>query len=306
MKHFLVLLSFLCCFTIAFSPAKSQIQAQTTSNSKLLIDFIKQIENIDKNKKVIRQNQTNWFPELFFKENRHPLNIEEIKESYPQLVKENNSSDVYLVDSVYTSDWDAGMQEWEKSRKITYKYNEQGTAIDLTYSYWFSEAWHDNNRYIFTYNEAGNCTDGLFIFWDENNEVWKNILLVTYSYDNNNLLVKRNVYTWNSSIDDWASNNQVQYNYNESGNPLEEIWYNWNSEINAYYLSSGVFYSYNAENQLISKERSRWNASQEVWKDSLRYQYSYDENGNQVEETLQKWNAVTNNWEWKSDRKSVV
>jgi hypothetical protein len=204
-----------------------------------------------------------------------------------------------VVDSTYTYNWNADLQEWDTIVFIKgyYTYNERGKETGYTEIVFDGEKWSNSSRTFSNYDENGNLIEFVSQNWNTNEDEgnWQDSYRYIYKYNNTNQNTGISFQEWNEEqqtlVDSW--NSILEYN-NEGLNSryIRQIWDKTNQTWNNYWQ---YYNEYHNSGLIQNYLEQTWNTNELEWVNKLRKTYNYNEI-NLLTSSATEINSYNNSW----------
>lgn len=200
--------------------------------------------------------------------------------------------------------------QWVKTKRRVYEYNQQGEMLSETDENWVSDKWVPQRRTLYYYEQNKKIyvdevyssdqweknyrkteifdDDGFHIGylsekWDGND--WVPDYRNTYILDMNKNIVQSIFEKWQDNK--WVNMYKDISTYDDKGNVTSIINQNWENE--EWVDKFKGFYTYDDEGNELSYQSQYWNG--EDWENSYRYNCTYTSFGEILEKIEQLWNV---------------
>jgi hypothetical protein len=273
MKKSIILL--LCgLFIVQVSFGQNALQAQ---NNILIKDILQKIQNNDllpvslkyftKKKKsqqtkgVVKQRLDSTINQAI-----EPF-LEGERSKSMFLFNENAKNTVMLSQT-----WDTTKHQWKNNTKNEYEFNQAGYLIRDISQNWNPNlnVWEKEEKIEYTYIDF-NLSEEHTTLWDEEVEIWLDLSVKSYAYDDSGRPAEMIYKTWSNY--QWVNNTQDIYQYKED--KLEVLYHNQWVESEWRNQQKDI-YTYDTEGKPITVLTKMWNINDTTWEDQIRFTFTYD------------------------------
>ncbi len=199
---------------------------------------------------------------------------------------------------------DSSVSEQDKQ---TYTYNSEGKLVERK---WFSKDmdgnWKPNYRKQFS--EEPNLLQEIYSQYNTSEEAWEYYNKNENIYNDSNLIIETNHYSWQPNLSIWLLDGQMEYIYDENGNNTEFTVHVWegltsypyyqkessysdqhvliqsiekinNPEFNQLVNMRRIVKSVNAEGHIENSLTTLWNSETETWENRALSDFIYNNQG---------------------------
>lgn len=165
------------------------------------------------------------------------------------------------------------------SRRILI-YDEFGRVTESTYGYYLSDTYRHSIKEKFTYTTFDSLATYHSMIWNDSlgiNGEWDNAMFVTYIYNNNKKLIRKEKQFSPLDIQDWKNNRKTTYEYLDNSYLVtkESIEF-YNSDTDIWEPYQTYTFTYNQNQQLTEKVSEYSDNNGQTWYYTSRNLYNYD------------------------------
>ena len=199
--------------------------------------------------------------------------------------------------------WDNSYQIWFKDFKDSTEYDDMGNVT--RYTLWIGDGnneWKPDWTSVSEYDENGSLVVETDSYWVDDQEDWRYDKKREYIYEEG-FLVTSYVYLWMVTDNEWVLNEKSEYTYDTNGNQTLVITYFLNNN-DVWIKNKKTVSVYDDENRVTLDESSQWNNTSEEWIYDTKKEYIYDDNDNVLSIAFYNWDEESDSWvgSYKKDR----
>jgi hypothetical protein len=210
------------------------------------------------------------------------------------------ASQVQIVDSSLTQQWDQSANAWVTTGKNELYYDVKLNLIKDVYT--TPNELVANTITEHTYDTKENKIQSIVSVWNKTKNQWVNYSKKEYTYDANNKQTQIINYSWFSTNNDWLADSKHEYSFDENGNMKLYVKYQWSDISKKWIINSKEEFTYNSNNKPTLSISSNWDLFSNDWIVSGKVEYIYDANGNKVKQTDYYWFSGPKLWGIKAKR----
>jgi hypothetical protein len=208
---------------------------------------------------------------------------------------------ISVVDSVYTYNWIADIQDWDTIPMIKgyFTYNHAGQETSYTELSFDGEFWVNSNRSLTEYDVNGNLINFVeqYASITDSGDVWINIDQYIYKYNNQHQDTAIIFDTWDESNNIWLASWKNIIEYSSLGEITKYIRQDWDINNDEWVNSWQYLNEFNTQNNLEKYTEKLWSSDNQDWIDHFKIEYSYNSlNLNNLKLTF-LFNTATLNWD---------
>lgn len=239
-------------------------------------------------------------------------NLEELHEFLPNIAKSILAErEIYPLIVLYEN-WDNG--GWIYDMKDIHSYDENGYPLEILMQDWEDGSWLNFMKMCMSCDDQGLIQESLIKIWDPIENLWSDMMLMSYSYDGNGNWIEILNQIWIG--DDYMLSSRLTREYNNQNNPTfesNEVWNfggswvnndqstfsyeggflteilkeNWEDDS---YWGNAKLTSYEQDSGIYPSERllQTWDGGG-YWVNTRHSDYTYDNNWHEIEDYEQIW-----------------
>ncbi|HOY04479.1 MAG TPA: T9SS type A sorting domain-containing protein [Saprospiraceae bacterium] len=236
------------------------------------------------------------------------------------------SQQEFLLDSIYTYNWDTTQADWAFQSKILYSYNAAGNEIETRNAVWnfttnawvntgkttqngfdaygnphetiffqwaaANNEWKPKGRFIHTFSDNGKLLGGINYNWSLSTNDWVQYFRDTTLFDGNWNQTEFIAYSWQTASNSWQESTRATYLHDENGHETEQINYSWTG--NNWQPTYKTVKIYDTDVNVTEFINYSWDMMSSQWHQDNKATYTYDANGNQTENMQYSWSTSAN------------
>jgi hypothetical protein len=215
-------------------------------------------------------------------------------EVFPEQSQLSLASQVQILDSALSQQWDQSANAWVTAIKYEYYHDDNlnlikeifKTTVDLI----------SNSITEYTYDTKGNKTQSIVSFWSKSKNQWIYYSKVEYMYYSDNIPTQKIDYYWDSTLNDWLTDSKHEYTFDPNGNITLYVKYKWNPISNQWGVNHKEEFTYNTSNKQTFNIASDWDLFSNDWIVSSKIESIYDANGNKTQQINYSWFSYPKLW----------
>jgi len=175
---------------------------------------------------------------------------------------------------------------WVYDMKDTHSYDENGNPAEILMQEWLEGAWENFMKMCTECDEQGLIQEATIEIWDPVENIWANMMLMTYTYDANGNWTEIISEMW--IYDQYMFSSRITREYNNQNQPTFESNFIWNYG-GSWENDSQTTFSYSDE-FLLEKLKESWEGDS-YWENSQRTSYTQASGIYPATRLHQSWNG---------------
>jgi hypothetical protein len=210
--------------------------------------------------------------------------------------------------------WDATTELWFNRFKIIRTYDESENVLIEENQYWdrTTNKWVNDDRIVYTYDNNSNILTEAKEDWADtwiinilttntydvhqnlvtqktqnqnSDSTLKNYQLLTYTYDETDLLTEILNQFWDSSTRDWKNATQSRNTYDDNGYKIRTINSLWSTNSSSWQNRLNFTYTNNVAGKILTEKGDFWDTTSESWATKYQITLTYDDANNLLTQT---------------------
>jgi hypothetical protein len=231
----------------------------------------------------------------------HLMIIDDLRMLYkldPPAMANFNSSDTYLLDSLFWHLWNEETQLWEKVSRSAYTYNEFAEETSFTHQLWNDPGmqWENIFRRLQTYMKDDLSKEAISQEWTVEKSNWQNTYKTHQTFSTDGHLIEQTGQVLSRENYDWVNHEQSAYTYNDAWqltDITEKVWNvdyaHWESAVKKHKI-------FNDQGYELEVTVQTWDANELLWVNSTLTSKHYTEESLLTEIVNSEWNTEDALW----------
>ena len=190
--------------------------------------------------------------------------------------------------------WNPISKKFDSGKLTDYFYNDEG-VLHLSFNKYYdtiSTGWKKDYYEVIHYNQYDLDSIRGFYKWNFATQDWTDSLIISYTYNGNQLLDEEIRQLWVSDV--WQNYKKWEYIYNPQNRVDEQYEYLWSEFSDGWEYKEFSEFDYYSNQLLKSITDLLWDGSE--WFNKTRVNYSYFENGLSQEIQYEYWSFGYSEW----------
>lgn len=201
-----------------------------------------------------------------------------------------------LIDQVKYG-WDSQNNQWDSIGYNVLTYNTQGLLESN--ALWevseFTGLFYPKIRHDYEYDNNGNITRMTRLFYNGSTQIWYNILMQEYAWDDYHRKINAWYWDYVESIEKWIPLEKETYAWNDADNMTLYEYYRIGEDTVTWIPSIKSEMVYNSKNRMTKHTGYSGNA-QGNWTPGYQREYAYIQDTLLIKEELALWDTLAGTW----------
>ncbi|MBK7104012.1 MAG: T9SS type A sorting domain-containing protein [Ignavibacteriae bacterium] len=192
--------------------------------------------------------------------------------------------------------WNSTSAKWENYIIYKYEYDSNENNVSYLRQDWNNSTsqWINIWLHLGTFDNNNLLAKDLYQEWNSSN-VWENVVLNLYTYDESFNETEKIVQTWNLESSIWENESKHNYSYVNNLN-MDYYYFYWDLDIQDWIIWYRDLYSYDENENQTGYVSEDWDNQNLVWINYERAFFNFNEQNILMSELYQSWNLNLNDW----------